>query len=452
MEGCDFGRTPKCEYHYGQRHARSTVENCDNTLAMLSTGSPLDLACRDTDQVCAGVPRNQAMGSAAAITARSSITSMRTQPDIPTIIDDLYAGTLDNVAWDRGMIGMADLVSGSAALLLSFNPITGEVRRDGNHGFDPAEVSEYRDHWMTKDIRLAPDNLHLVGEPQFEAKLLPVRSWQMSELYNDFLVRVDAPSILAFWLHKAPDKVVALSIQGTKRRGQFDERDGERIQPLIPHLRCALEIRDRLQSAHVRADSLARSLESVSFGVVLLDAVGHILEANAVAQGLLQPEHGLGRNADGTLWLREPAGGRLNRWIGAGMPPPSAKEGLLHVPRADACPISVLVTPLPGAATSWLGGDPRWVLLLFDPDRRIHACTELIAKDLGISAGEAKIAALLVGGYDIKTLAHRLNISIHTVRTHVKAIFAKTGIRSQAELIQRIVRGPAAFNQTSRPH
>jgi DNA-binding CsgD family transcriptional regulator len=69
----------------------------------------------------------------------------------------------------------------------------------------------------------------------------------------------------------------------------------------------------------------------------------------------------------------------------------------------------------------------------------------LIAHDLGISEREAEIAALLVAVNDLKGIAARLNISIHTARTQLKTVFGKTGIRSQAELIQRIARVPAAF-------
>jgi DNA-binding CsgD family transcriptional regulator len=84
------------------------------------------------------------------------------------------------------------------------------------------------------------------------------------------------------------------------------------------------------------------------------------------------------------------------------------------------------------------------MLLVFDPDRRIQMSTELIARDLGISTREAEIAALLVAGHDINAIAERLKISIHTARTHVKAVFSKTGARSQSELIQRIAAGPAS--------
>jgi DNA-binding CsgD family transcriptional regulator len=85
------------------------------------------------------------------------------------------------------------------------------------------------------------------------------------------------------------------------------------------------------------------------------------------------------------------------------------------------------------------------MLLLFDPDRSILASTELVASDLGLSVREAELAVLLVNGCDVTGVAQRLHISIHTARTHLKSIFSKTGIRSQAELVRRIAGGPAGI-------
>jgi DNA-binding CsgD family transcriptional regulator len=66
------------------------------------------------------------------------------------------------------------------------------------------------------------------------------------------------------------------------------------------------------------------------------------------------------------------------------------------------------------------------------------------AAELGISPREAELAALLAGGLGLRRIAQRLRISVHTARTHLKAIYGKTGIGSQAELVQRIGAGAAA--------
>jgi DNA-binding CsgD family transcriptional regulator len=371
---------------------------------------------------------------------------MGTVEQIPHIIDDLYAGALDEAAWRRAIAAIINLVSGSAALIFGFNPKTHRILRDENHQFDPGVLAAYRSHFASIDIRMDPGLQFAIGDAMFERKLVPVRDWKGSEIYNDLLLPGDSPWVLAFWLHKAPDKVVLVSIQGSRHRGPYDESDGERIKPLIPHLRRALEIKDRLEQAHIHCDTLGRGLDSLSFGVLILDVDGYIHEASTVAAELMRADCGIRRNPDGTLWLREPAGKALNLWIKDRLPPAANSDGLLHVPRPLMRPLSVMVTRLPDVSPSWFSsGPPGWMLLLFDPDRQLAVSTELIAHDLGLSAREAEVAALLVSDYDIKAAAQRLNISVHTTRTHLKTIFSKTGSRSQVELIRKISRGPAGI-------
>jgi len=104
-----------------------------------------------------------------------------------------------------------------------------------------------------------------------------------------------SPWVLAFWLYKTAQKVVLMSIQGTRKRGPFDDGDANRIGPLIPHIRRVLEIKDRLELADVRSSNLARTLPSLSFGVLLLDKAGCVLEANSYAETLISAGCGLPR-------------------------------------------------------------------------------------------------------------------------------------------------------------
>jgi DNA-binding CsgD family transcriptional regulator len=257
------------------------------------------------------------------------------------------------------------------------------------------------------------------------------------------------PHFMPAWLHKSATKAVTLSFQATRKHGAFEARDLETYRQMLPHISRALEIRDRLEQAQVRADTLARNLDTVSFGVAVLDSGGRLLEANAIVQALLTEDCGIHRKPDGALWLRDPAGRELSRWIASETPPAHLADTLLHVPRSNAPPLSVRVTPLPVRITSWIGGDPRWLLLIFDPDRRVHACVELIARDLGISAREAEVAALLVSGYNLHEVAQRWGVSEHTARAQLKSIFRKTGIRSQSDLVRRVALGPAMRSATA---
>ena len=52
----------------------------------------------------------------------------------------------------------------------------------------------------------------------------------------------------------------------------------------------------------------------------------------------------------------------------------------------------------------------------------------------GLTPREREITELLVAGADPGEVATCLHLSIHTVRSHVKTIFAKVGVGSRAEL------------------
>ena len=101
---------------------------------------------------------------------------MRFDQYFPTIIDDLYAGTLDEASWRRAIIGVADLVSGAAVFIFCVNPSMATVLRDEVYRWDPVAAEQYRKFWFARDIRVEPSIAISVGEPIFEARLMPVSS------------------------------------------------------------------------------------------------------------------------------------------------------------------------------------------------------------------------------------------------------------------------------------
>jgi DNA-binding CsgD family transcriptional regulator/PAS domain-containing protein len=307
---------------------------------------------------------------------------------------------------------------------------------------DPSVSEAYSRYWTFQDIRRDAFLESQVGVPQTEESL-QIPNLRGSALFNEFLLAVDHPHFMPVWLRKSDTKMVALSFQGTRKRGPFERRDTEQLRRLSPHICRALAIRDRLERARVRAHTLASSLDTLSFGVAVLDSTGKLLESNAIARDLFGRDCGICCKPDGTVYLRGLAGSELNHWISTGMPPARRVDGLLHIPQAVGPPLSVLVSPLPAQSVSWISGDPRWILLIFDPSRQISLSTELIARDLCITNSEAVVVAMVVAGHKLKEAALRLGISEHTARSQMKSVFRKTDIRSQADLVRRVALGAA---------
>jgi DNA-binding CsgD family transcriptional regulator len=358
---------------------------------------------------------------------------------VDQIVEDLYAGALDTSAWTRAIVGITDFLRCSSGILFAANPTTHFILRDEIFRGDLAQMQDYRKHWIGTDIRIAAGKALPVGVPQQEWQLIAKNVWEKSALLNEFLLPSDAPFMLATWLHKSPHKVVALTFQGSRRRGPFDEKDGRMLKRLIPHVRRALEIRDRLESSQIRAGTLSSVVEQSRIGIIILDEKGRILEATGLAEQLLKSDPNIRRASDRTLWLKEPAGSQLREWVMTGLPPKGNSSGLLSVPRHNGfASVSLQVAPMLPLPTSWTGTDPRWLVFVFDPEQQAAPAAS-ISRELGISAREAEIAVLLSMGHDLPSVATRLGISLHTMRTHLKHIFEKTGAHTQCDLVRRVL-------------
>ncbi len=68
---------------------------------------------------------------------------------------------------------------------------------------------------------------------------------------------------------------------------------------------------------------------------------------------------------------------------------------------------------------------------------RVADVAAMILKPPDLTPAQCRVYDLLVEGLSEKEVAARLNISIHTVHTHAKAIYKTFAISSRAELVRR---------------
>jgi DNA-binding CsgD family transcriptional regulator len=85
---------------------------------------------------------------------------------------------------------------------------------------------------------------------------------------------------------------------------------------------------------------------------------------------------------------------------------------------------------------------PGGFVVTFEP-ARTGDLAPLLMRAWGLSARERDVAALAMGGLPSQDIAAALFISPHTVRDHLKAIFAKTGVNSRRDLAAALAGQPA---------
>lgn len=109
--------------------------------------------------------------------------------------------------------------------------------------------------------------------------------------------------------------------------------------------------------------------------------------------------------------------------------------GVLPLRRGLRLPLMAFVIRIP-----WLGGNgsgaPRRAALLLGHDPHAPCAIGQLGAGFGLTAAETRVVERLLQGESLREACVALGITENTGRTHLKAVFAKTGARSQADLVR----------------
>jgi DNA-binding CsgD family transcriptional regulator/PAS domain-containing protein len=231
---------------------------------------------------------------------------------------------------------------------------------------------------------------------------------------------------------------------------EFSGREVSRFQGLTMHLRRAMRLHDRLQWARLRQIELVSAWEHSPVGLVLLDALGHVVYFNPVAEGLLRQSTLLAISAGKLAVSNRPElTARLERFIDAAIDTaegPSAGGGPLRIPELNAGHLSLHVYPF-NTGTEWfaLGGPPARVMVFLSKENAPSVPSPAgLQLQFGLTPAETRLVVALTDGLSLTEAAERLAISRGTARNRLQAVYDKTGVaRRQSALMGLLLRGNA---------
>jgi DNA-binding CsgD family transcriptional regulator len=84
-------------------------------------------------------------------------------------------------------------------------------------------------------------------------------------------------------------------------------------------------------------------------------------------------------------------------------------------------------------------------VFISNPEQQNIASREILASLFGFSKAESALAVELAKGLTLADASAQLNISQHTARAQLKAIFAKADVSRQAELIRLMLKSVASL-------
>ncbi|WDD92186.1 helix-turn-helix transcriptional regulator [Burkholderia sp. FERM BP-3421] len=266
--------------------------------------------------------------------------------------------------------------------------------------------------------------------------------WLSSELYKQFLKPQDVRYILGADLRTPSGVECRFRVCRNHASKQFSARDKAICALLLPHLKRAVELHSRLDTVEVERSIYANAINRMQIGTITLDENGAIIDMNSVAHEIVKQHNGL-TLARGTIEATDAQENRtLQRLIrhavlGHHGTAAAIVEAMPITRSFDKPRLGLLVRTV--LLSEWSEDNKRQVavtLFLRDPDRKPQGVQEIIRKLFDLTPAETSLALLLTNGLTLEEAADASGISKNTARTHLRAIFSKTGVTRQATLVR----------------
>jgi len=363
-------------------------------------------------------------------------------------VGDLYDAAADPTTWQPLAPKLAGLFGSESCLLqIADTKLPGVQFLGATENFSAPFWADYRSHYYRQD-RWVAGGLARLGHAILGQEVAPSDWYVKSDFINGLAATAGVHHAAGAAFAVGDSKIGLVSVHRPNDRAGFEELDRERIDALIPHLTRAMQLTRCFAEAGLAHQASLEGLERTGTATLAVDRDGLILFANRLAEVLLRQDAGLGvvqgrlTGSDRRVAVRLAFLIRSVADTAAGRAPASAGGGIAIRRGEGRLPLTLLVAPFRPRTTGF--GAPLPAALIFIRDPEIATPAAAILQDLfGLTPAQAAVAAKLADGRTQAEAAASLNISLYTVRDHLKEIFAKTGTSHQSQLVALLLRSVA---------
>ena len=236
-----------------------------------------------------------------------------------------------------------------------------------------------------------------------------------------------------------------LGLLRDRNKEDFSTRELRLLEAVLPHAGRAMRLFLRMAELSAQAQLITEAMDRLPAGLILCDGKGRVLHLNSAAQRIVAAQDGL-RVSGGVL---SGAGAPLAASIArvAGRAGNGAETVVVHRASGQR-PHVLLISPVAEDGVPWAGVPRRRALILIGGQSRVPAgLPAQLMEVFRLSPGEARLAAaVLAGGKQLEELAEERGLSVNTIKTQMKAVFAKTDTGRQTDLIRVLSSLPATMD------
>ncbi|WP_395407530.1 helix-turn-helix transcriptional regulator [Pseudoduganella sp. UC29_106] len=362
------------------------------------------------------------------------------------LIASIYDGLLEPIPWEKCLLGLRSLLEANYVTLILRQPSVGDHGLMVNVGDVTTEgLISYNSHFFAMDpfVGLPGDRMVTLTD------ILDEKAWLASPFYQEFLKPYDVHRLMGADIRTADGGECRLRVCRGHGAPNFSSADKELCGLLLPHFRRAVHFHGRLDLAESERRLYAGAMDRLMVATIILDKHGRVLKTNTQADELLAAADGM-RLVGNMPHATHASGNReLQRLI------KHALEGRLPANRTDVVEaislerqsgkrnLGVVVHTVQPSEWSEGTSSPAAAIYIRDPEHKAQAPIDIVRQLFNFTPAEAGLAVQLANGLSLEDAALELGIRRNTARAHLRAIFSKTDVTRQTELVRLLLNSVA---------
>lgn len=262
-----------------------------------------------------------------------------------------------------------------------------------------------------------------------------------SSYYNDWMRPQDLKYTIGNTLLAEGGLVANITLFRPPDMPTFGLREVHAFEALSRHMTRALQMGLRLERPDTCPTSVA-AFDALPHAVAVVDAQRRLLYANAAMQRLLRRDGAL-LVRHGELRTTEPA--QQPRFVAlvadalAAVQPGRPAAAPLRLQDGERGHLSLHAMVSAGHLERALLGRPTVLLTATESLGGRIADRAAIGRHYGCTRSESALVQLIAQGHTLRQAAEAMGVTYGTARSYLKLVFDKTGTRTQAQLVARVL-------------
>jgi DNA-binding CsgD family transcriptional regulator/PAS domain-containing protein len=365
------------------------------------------------------------------------------------LVGSIYEAGIEPTRWPHTIRALAEHFKARSMILFSTPVAPEHFSFIAEHGTDPEWEALYNRHYTTGDVNptaVAYRRLP-VGQPNADWMIVPREQLHRSPFYNDWALPQNYHHFGGMITERGPGKIGGFMFARTQRAGAVDENEIAFLSALAPHLCRAVVTSRRIGAMEGRLRLYEALFDAAAEAIVVIEADGHVIEANQRAQALLEAADGILLRSGRLAALRREHTEALMARVAALLRGDHAAAEAFALPRRSKVhPLVVSLAPLPDDLAGTWARRPAAAVFIADPEAALPDMAESLSRVYGLTRAEAVLVDLIArDGPSLAEAAERLGVARETVRTHLKRAYDKTGVRRQGDLTRLALQTVAAL-------